>query len=130
MSDIFEQIKADREAGTPGDWGYQNAPFTSENAIGDEFWIYGPETAWGRNSFAELRYGCEEAQEDGDLEANARRIARVPKLEKIALEAEQMRIDLLIASNNIADAAKTDPRWSGVAAILRARLAKFDEATQ
>lgn len=61
------------------------------------------------------------AHKCGSQDANARLIAAAPEL----LEAlKECCADLVIASDNARDAAKTDQRWAGVADILlkRARL--------
>ena len=73
MSSIFDDIKRDREAGTPGDWvsssdGYV---FVDRPATLEVF------TLPGGFSY-------------GEQLANARRAARVPKLEEIAMAAIKM----------------------------------------
>ena len=54
---------------------------------------------------------------------------RVLAMEAALLAAEELATDLSICADNAAHAAKTDPRWEGVAEKLRARLAAYREAT-
>ena len=90
---LFDQIKADREAGTPGPWSVSESPIgprhwrirsdvetykfdhrTMSQEIAITMPIYGP--------YAYLKWPKKEA-------ANARRVARVPELEAIALAAKR-----------------------------------------
>lgn len=60
---------------TPGPWSIYD-----RREVCDEIWI-GVEDANGFEvTHAALRYGCEEAEELGDIEANARLIASAPAL--------------------------------------------------
>lgn len=60
--------------------------------------------------------------------AEARRIARVPQMEAALLAADELATDMMISIDNIRDAAKTDPRWEGVADKLHARLTAYRTA--
>ncbi|MDC0657078.1 hypothetical protein N6L27_03615 [Leisingera sp. SS27] len=111
---IFDQIKADREAGTPGLWvneviyGWGDTPCIRVDGMEEPFInfirpkSYHPEyvtTADGSWVLSESR-----AREAGNYvptkehreqvaaaqDADARRIARVPQLERIALAAEEL----------------------------------------
>jgi len=57
---------------------------------------------------------------------------RVPTLEAEVLRLREAlteaRTDLMICADNVRDAAKTDPRWEGVADKLMARVAECDKA--
>lgn len=68
MTSIFDQIKADREAGTPGDWSAIPMHISEDEP------------------YVEAQEGWRIANASSDV--NARRIARVPQLERIALAAE------------------------------------------
>jgi hypothetical protein len=73
MSDLIEQIKADRDAGTPGNWrSYQDGVHPSFD---------GPSPQTTNGDFAVCQcFGP-------DMMANQSRIARVPQLEQIAIDA-------------------------------------------
>jgi hypothetical protein len=73
MSDLIEQIKADRKAGTPGEWrSYQDGVHPS---------FHGPSPQTTNGDFAVCQcFGP-------DMMANQSRIARVPQLEQIAIDA-------------------------------------------
>jgi hypothetical protein len=62
---------------------------------------------------------------DIENEADAYLIAAAPEL---LAELEEARIDLLLVRNSARDAAKTDPRWEGVAEILDKRVQAADAA--
>jgi len=69
---IFDDIRKDREAGTPGPWGLSEAVHV---------WVMA----------GNLHVATIPRATDGDWSpANARRIARVPRLERIALAAEEL----------------------------------------
>jgi len=74
----IEAIKADREAGTPGPW------FIGKHSIGP------------KGEFGFLRHVVDMQWHDEQGHADARRIARVPKLED-ALIASKEREDALLA---------------------------------
>ena len=127
----IEQMKADREAGTPGPWrpGHDGVL-----AIGSV------DTAscavLGRIATAHETDGVDSDgrhwSTSGSAYANARRIARVPDMEAEILRLREAlgeaRIDLMLCADNARDAAKTDPRWEGVAEKLMARVAECDKA--
>lgn len=85
VTDMADSIRADREAGTPGPWmaaeleealcSYEDWPEVNIEANDD----------CGTHSLAHVRYGCSEAKVEGDVYANARRIARLPDLEEAYL---------------------------------------------
>lgn len=72
---IFDDIRRDAEAGTPGPWVISDA--TPGRIIGA-----GAAVADTNIRFTGLL--------DGEVGVNARRIARVPELERIALAAERL----------------------------------------
>lgn len=49
-------------------------------------------------------------------------------VKRLVEEMRQCRTDLMIAAGNADNAAKHDPRWEGVGAILRARVVMADAA--
>lgn len=49
-------------------------------------------------------------------------------VKRLVEELRECRTDLMIAAGNADDAAKTNPRWEGYGAVLRARVAKADAA--
>ena len=78
---IFDDIKRDREAGTPGPWCIPPRPI-----FGDYCGSYVP-TDWdgcGRLAVFHVTAGPKHAA------PNARRISRAPQLERIALAAEAL----------------------------------------
>jgi hypothetical protein len=84
---IFDQIKADREAGTDGDWSSPDKyPSEVEAPCGQTIASCWHEHAVGRTVTLEDVYPCSLSESN----ANASRIARVPQLERIALAAEEM----------------------------------------
>lgn len=103
---VFDDIRADREAGTPGGWeistdvcGYETCTIhgieklPTEDGLG-QGWCY----IKGPRAINDEWYWPDEAAQS----ANARRIARVPELEAIALAAEKMAEALeKIASDNV-----------------------------
>lgn len=78
---IIDDIKADREAGTGGDWRRARV---GHNTIS--------ETSVEGDRFVCTAGGYSDGHPDTHLEneANARRIARVPKLEAIVLAADKV----------------------------------------
>lgn len=82
MSDLIEQIKADREAGTPGEWVDQE--------LRDRVFV-GPmksEIASLSRVVAALDVGPDYCEKYVAIQrTNARRIARVPQLEQFAIDA-------------------------------------------
>lgn len=117
---LIEQIKADREAGTPGPWrrGQDGNPR-----------VYGPDGSGIHSGLL--------MSEAGDVfkgPANARRIARVPDIEAALLDAEPA----LLAAEELAksaDAAFNAIEFmeglgnSRVSVDLRAALAAYRKAT-
>lgn len=104
---LLDQIKADREAGTPGPWEYETGPaYTAEYHI----------VMSGYDQVAE----CWE-MEDEISAINARRIARVPDMEAA-----------LLAAGELADVARKyipDDGWRDAAPIINA-LAAFRSAIE
>lgn len=76
---ILDQIKADREAGTPGEWHLD----TTEGWSGRE-WQIRSDTC-GRDMGEGFMGNAPYYPWQSDKIADARRIARVPQLERIAL---------------------------------------------
>jgi hypothetical protein len=75
---------------TPGPWRYEdNASMTPDTP----YWIGADHPEVGFCSHAHVRSGCDEAEELGDMEANARLIAAAPEIYEDASEA----LDLLLA---------------------------------
>ena len=62
---------------TPGPWVYRDE---SDMVPDEPFWIGVEHPNWGFVSHAAARAGCTEAEELGDMEANARLIAAAPEL--------------------------------------------------
>lgn len=87
---LFDEIRRDMEAGTPGPWVHNGR--TGVKASGSVDTYSG--AVWGSIAFAEpTRANDFEGREwtcAGDETANARRIARVPQLEAIALAAGEL----------------------------------------
>jgi len=79
---IFDDIKRDREAGTPGDWDKSGS-----HRMETEFGVYADS---GRSICSTGGYYDGLDQTHGQNVSNARRIARVPQLEAIALAAEEL----------------------------------------
>lgn len=91
---IIDDIKADREAGTGGDWVHDYETF-------DNGWTLDTE---GENTYTGIGPKCDDQSKtpiaivavesawglDELLNANARRIARVPQLEAIVLAADKV----------------------------------------
>ena len=86
---IFDQIKADAEAGTPGPWEIGNL----------ESWEGFSGVAFRRVYFpSKSDEDIHEAHVRGeDCDANARRIARVPELERMVLEMKDTLENIVIA---------------------------------
>ena len=113
---IFDDIRRDREAGTPGPWGHRE-----HWADDDEREVYGraDETPpFGEWSAIATVSAYDDTEYGDKAEANARRIARVPELERIALDAEELAaavdhernmvcqdFDMQLQANNRVDAA-------------------------
>lgn len=99
---IFDDIRKDREVGTQTEWTFQTVktscgvchkigPFKYNNGKETSACVY-EDYPWSLNRMSEP-------------EANARRIARVPELEQIALAAEELAKsveDLIRDSNGVA----------------------------
>ena len=82
---IFDDIRKDREAGTPGDWAsYKKGRLLRVEALGSYYEKGGSTCVAGVHDI-----GSKGGVGVGDKFANASRIARVPRLERIALEMEQ-----------------------------------------
>lgn len=104
MSDLIEQIKRDREAGTPGPWAAKKSAFEVFNVDHGEMKY---EIAADFTLIAALY--------SSDIDPDARRIARVPAMEEALLAAEKLAdgFELLIQdlmndeeadADNLADA--------------------------
>lgn len=70
-----------------------------------------------------------DAAKDGPW-ATQEQIDRIPQMEAALLAADEMATDMMICIGNIRDAAKTDPRWDGVADKLNARLTAYRAAIE
>lgn len=90
---IFDQIKADREAGTDGPWRIHDCESMGERCIN----FY--QEIWNDDTDILVTTEVTRAHNDGGA-ANMRRIARVPQLERIALAAEELSrlVDLVNGS--------------------------------
>ena len=80
---LSDQIRADRDAGTPGPWSVHNC--TSYVDRGTTFY----QEVWNDETDILVTTEVTRAHNDGG-KANMRRIARVPELEEIALAAEEL----------------------------------------
>lgn len=108
---IFDDIRKDREAGTPGDW--------NSEIIG-EAWKGGQQSLMNRHP--SLTVAIVAGLYDGTVECDSNRIARVPQLEAIALAAEDL-VDALEALE------QGDDSTDGTAGdIARGAINKFEEA--
>ncbi len=113
---IFDEIRADIANGTPGPWEC-NDPEKYDQKWGGVFSktaVYAPGVLFA--------WRCAEVQgPDNETEfANARRIARVPKLEQIALAAEELA--------KAVQKMRASP--IGVSPEVHEAARKFNEATQ
>jgi hypothetical protein len=126
---IFDQIKADREAGSGRDWKWHARDPKTGFLSRQMRWL--DVGAW--LSFASAPAftvaSDDNAEENhSEAQANMSRIARVPQLERIALAAEAVANELEGLASNAAHAAKTDERWASEAERLFNRVAIFREA--
>ena len=72
MTNLIDDIRRDREAGTPGPWVYDKySSLKSPNGLAVSVWGLG------------ISHSCR----DADTEANARRFSRVPQMEDALLAA-------------------------------------------
>ena len=114
---LLDDIRKDHDAGTDGPW-FVNA--------GDSEWSSG---ITGMNGYAVV-WVSSRPDEGIQNDADAPRIARVPQMEAALLAADELATDMMICIGNIRDAAKTDPRWDGVADKLNARLTAYRAAIE
>ena len=116
---IFDDIRRDREAGTPGPWESIDGQIWS--TLGDE----------PKDAYYYIDCLCDVRSNSGwpkykkfPVFANAARIARTPILEDIALAAEDA-----IAAMELAEAQLIAHGFDGHGSGLTAALAKLREAT-
>ena len=95
---LIEQIKRDREAGTPGPW--QRAKSLRNHRL-DDFNVDGPDRRGicSTGGYADGKEGTHD-----ENKANARRIARVPDLEAALLAADE----LATAASWLADSSQLE----------------------
>ncbi|WP_052272273.1 hypothetical protein [Leisingera sp. ANG-M7] len=84
MTSIFDQIKADREVGTKGDFGTVTDHEWSLDTEGENsYYVIGPNNRPLAVVAVEQAFGMDRVNE-----ADMRRFCRLPQLERIALAAE------------------------------------------
>lgn len=105
MNNLLDQIKADREAGTPGPWAWEGGEMVCADGKVIDHVSY--EGMW----FA--RY------DEAEDAANARRIARVPDMETALLAAGELA-DKLEAMDAQDDGALLDTDFDDLMAALAA----------
>ncbi|QAX31289.1 hypothetical protein [Leisingera sp. NJS204] len=106
--DLFEQIREDRKAGTKGSWTDRCETEWSVDTEGENTYCgIGPE---GRNPVAMAVVNSAWGK-DRVLDANARRLARVPEMEDALLAAEGAAnwLDVLLTAINSASCEPEDP---------------------
>ena len=125
---IFDDIERDAKAGTPGDWS------VCEYDAGNILWWSGlPSVQANEEQDCAIVHWDGFVQEfwrspngDKQIQANARRIARVPQIERIALAAKMLAeiIDMPVQSHG--DLGRYHYDW----VVIDAALAAFREAAE
>ena len=128
---IFDEIKSDLKNGTPGPW--------EPSGSGRIFALF--KTAQEESYFLEIANAAPtsfQSERDrvtheagGDRDANASRIARVPKLERIALAANELAEVAYLALSLIdQDNLEAKAGWDALDIAATTALTAFREATK
>lgn len=127
MSELIDQIKADREAGTPGPWGVVTVTTSCGvcHKVGE--W---PSRGAHKTSSACLYedYPPTTLERPSEIHTNARRIARVPDMEDALIAQAALIAELVEALQEVRDLIAGDLVGSAWKRACREKIAKANAA--